>query len=80
MRSELLTLPQVADRLGCSVATVKRRIRDGALLTFRDGRLVRVRELDLDRYIAEHVTRTAPARGASPRGGVTLAPGERLWH
>lgn len=80
MRSELLTVPQVAARLGCSVATVKRRIRDGALLAFRDGRLVRVRELDLDRYIAEHVTRTTTPRGSSQRAGVTLAPGERLWH
>jgi excisionase family DNA binding protein len=80
MRSELLTVPQVADRLGCSDATVKRRIRDGALPTFRDGRLVRVRELDLDRYIAEHVTRTAAPRGSSPRTGVMLRPGERLWH
>lgn len=78
MRSELLTVPQVADRLGCSVATVKRRVRTGELPAYRDGRLVRVRELDLDRYIAEHVTR-ATGRGSSRRAGVTLAPGERLW-
>lgn len=78
MRTELLTLPQVADRLGCSTATVKRRIRAGALPAYRDGRLVRVRELDLDRYIAEHVARRT-ARGSSRRAGVVLAPGERLW-
>lgn len=77
MRDELLTLAQVADELGCSVATVKRRIRSGALPAYRDGRLVRIRERDLERYIAAHVTRAAP--GSSSWAGVTIAPGERLW-
>lgn len=77
MRDELLTLSDVAARLSCSLATVKRRIRSGALPVYRDGRLVRVRALDLDRYIAEHVTRRTSSR--TPLVGVTLAPGERLW-
>lgn len=77
MRGELLTLPDVAARLSCSLATVKRRVRSGALPVYRDGRLVRVRELDLDRYIAEHVARRVPS--SSRRAGVTFALGERLW-
>lgn len=77
MRDELLTLRDVATRLSCSVATVKRRIRTGALPAYRDGRLVRVRELDLERYIAAHVTRTAT--GSTPLAGVTLHPDDRLW-
>ncbi len=77
MRDELLTLPQVAARLSCSVATVKRRIRSGALPAYRDGRLVRVRKLDVDRYVAERVTRSASER--KPLVGVVLAPDERLW-
>lgn len=78
MRNELLTLPQVAERLSCSVATVKRRLRAGELPAYRDGRLVRVREQDLGRYIAGHVARRTEA-GSSRPAGVTLAPGERLW-
>lgn len=81
MRDELLTLPQVAARLSCSVATVKRRIRSGALPAYRDGRLVRVRELDLDRYIAAHVRRSAAISVplSVPLVGVTLDRHARLW-
>jgi excisionase family DNA binding protein len=76
----LLTLRDVADELGCSVATVKRRIAVGALAAFADGRLVRVRDVDLARYVAERVTRRNNASlGATPPGR-TLKPGERLWH
>lgn len=76
----LLTLGDVADYLGCSVRTVKRRVRAGGLPAYRDGRLVRVREADLARYVAERVARAAPAairpvRAAGPR----LRPGEKLW-
>ena len=74
----LLTLAEAADALGCSVATVKRRIRSGSLPAFRDGRLVRIREDDLRRYVAERVARAAVA-GSSLPAGVTLAPGARLW-
>lgn len=77
MRDELLTLPRVAELLSCSLATVKRRVAAGELPAYRDGRLVRVRGSDLDRYVAERVTRRAPS--SSPRAGVTLAPGRRLW-
>jgi excisionase family DNA binding protein len=76
--SELLTLSEAAGELRCSVATVKRRIRSGALPAYRDGRLVRVRAVDLRRYVAERVTRSTPG-GWGQRAGVTLRPGERLW-
>lgn len=78
MLEALLTLDQAAGYLGCSRATVKRRIRSGVLPAMRDGRLVRVRESDLARYIAEHTTRRA-STGAVLIAGVTLKPGERLW-
>lgn len=55
MTERLFTLDEVADILGVSIATVKRRIRSGALPVFRDGRIVRVRERDLRAYIASHV-------------------------
>jgi excisionase family DNA binding protein len=75
----LLTVDQAAERLGCSTATVRRRIASGALPVFRDGpQFVRIREDDLRRYIAERVTR-ASARSSTPAAGVTLAAGARLW-
>jgi excisionase family DNA binding protein len=77
VRDELYTLREVAEALSCSLATVKRRVSSGELPAYRDGRLVRVRASDLDRYIAERVTRARP--GSSPWAGVTLAPGARLW-
>jgi excisionase family DNA binding protein len=76
--SELLTLRQAADRLGCSTATIKRRVRVGSLPAFRDGRLVRIREDDLRRYVAERVARTV-AGGRPIAPGMTLAAGARLW-
>ncbi len=76
----LLTLAEVADALTCSVATVKRRIRDGALPAFADGRIVRVREADLTRYIAERVARRATTSALSPvASGRKLPAGSRLW-
>ncbi len=76
--SELLTLRQAADLLGCSPATVKRRIRAGTLPAFRDGRIVRVREDDLRRYISERVARSVTS-GRAAAAGTTLTAGARLW-
>ena len=75
----LLTLREVAVELRCSVATVKRRVRDGALPTYVDGRLVRVREDDLRRYVAERVCRRSRAGAPAVAAGRTLPKGARLW-
>jgi excisionase family DNA binding protein len=45
------TLPVVAQRLECSVATVRRRIDAGDLVAVQHGRIVRVLETDLQRFI-----------------------------
>lgn len=79
MTGRLLTLPEVADALGCSVATVKRRIGSGVLPAFVDGRLVRVRDADLARYVAERVVRRSSGRRVSAAVGLSLAPNARLW-
>ncbi len=78
MRDALLTLAEAADRLGCSRATVKRWVAAGTLPTFRVGRVVRIRELDLERFVAEHTKRRS---GTVPTdaGGVLLERGARLW-
>jgi excisionase family DNA binding protein len=64
LSDRLLTLAEAAEHLGCSPTTLKRRIAAGELAVFRDGRLVRVRQPDLDRYVAERVARSAPAAAA----------------
>ncbi len=76
--TELLTLEEAAGRLGCSTSTIKRRVQAGALPAFVDGRLVRVREEDLRRFVLERVTR----RGTRPIAAVAgraLPSGSRLW-
>jgi excisionase family DNA binding protein len=78
-RIRLLTYDEAADVLRCSQATVKRRVAEGALDAFADGRLRRIREDDLVRFVAERVVRRGgkpPKPGASGRA---LAPGARLW-
>lgn len=46
-----LTLPEVADRLDCSVATVRRRIAAGKLIAVKHGRIERVLPNDLRNFI-----------------------------
>jgi excisionase family DNA binding protein len=75
----LLTLVDVAAELSCSLATVKRRVRAGALPVVRDGRLVRVRASDLDCYLLERVERGGSVSPSVQAGGVTLSRGARLW-
>jgi excisionase family DNA binding protein len=76
----LLTLQEAAGELGCSVTTVKRRIRAGVLPAFVDGRVVRVRQADLRRYVAERtavrVARAHPSRAAARR---SREPEGKLW-
>ena len=48
----LLSLPEAAEVLGLSMATLRRRIAAGELVVVRDGRCVHVAPRDLARYIA----------------------------
>jgi excisionase family DNA binding protein len=80
--ARLLTLAETAILLRCSLDTVKRRVRSGAIPVFRDGRIVRVRESDLQSYVALHVT--APRRVAVVRRSLVATdrrrlPVRRLW-
>jgi excisionase family DNA binding protein len=45
-REELMSTAEVAALWGCSVETVRRRIRSGALPVVRMGSVVRVRRTD----------------------------------
>lgn len=79
MSGRLLTLDEAAGRLGCSTRTLRRRIDGGSLPAFRDGRLVRVRDVDLERYVAANVTRAKLTRAGAYAAGVVLPSRARLW-
>lgn len=74
----LLTLPEAAAHLAVSPRTLRRWVAAGLIPAFRQGGVVRLRELDLDRFIAERMAIPTPA-GADPTAGRSLEPGERLW-
>ncbi len=79
MTPRLLTLAEAAEVLRVSAKTVRRRIEGGDLPAVRLGpRTLRVREDDLQRYIATRVVRPREAR-VSSSAGRPLAAGERLW-
>jgi excisionase family DNA binding protein len=64
MTSRLLTLEQAAEQLAVSTRTLRRWIASGAIPAFRHGRIVRVREIDLHRFISERMA--MPAAGWQP--------------
>ena len=49
----LLTIEQVAERLAVARRTVFRLIEKGDIRAVKIGRLTRIRESDLERYIAQ---------------------------
>jgi excisionase family DNA binding protein len=60
---ELLSLPEAGDRLGVSVYTVRRWIKDGKLRAFKPGKEYRIREADLEEFLrAREVHPKAPPR------------------
>ena len=64
MVRRLLSFAQVAEVLGVSTKTVRRRVEAGALPVVVDGGLRRVLEVDLEEYIAAH--RRAPVVRSQP--------------
>jgi len=77
--AQLLSFSEAAGELGCSVSTLRRRVRAGSLPVFEDGGLRRIREDDLRRYIVERVRRRASSPAAIAHPGHTLPKGARLW-
>lgn len=53
-KAELLTVEEVAERLKVHKRTVYRRIKEGSLKAVKLGRLWRVPEDALDRFISSH--------------------------
>jgi excisionase family DNA binding protein len=52
MESRLLSVKQIAEEMGCSLLTVRRKIYCGQLKSMKIGRLVRVRREDLEVFLA----------------------------
>jgi excisionase family DNA binding protein len=80
LMDRLLTMDEVAAIVGCSRATIKRRIASGCLPAFRDGRLVRVRPRDLDGFVSTHMDTRRGGGAIKGPASVTLPSGEKLWH
>ena len=91
--SRLLSVFDAAELLGVSPDTVRRWIASGELPAFRHGRILRVPEVEVARFIAGHTSMPkAPpkprARAAAPRttrprpaagnGGDLMTPVARL--
>lgn len=47
-----LTLKEAADYAACSVVTLRRRIAAGELVAHRSGRLIRVRQADVEKMFS----------------------------
>lgn len=51
MPEKLYTKMQAAEYLQCSLSTINRRIKTGDLNPLKNGRIVRLTESELDRFI-----------------------------
>ena len=59
---ELLSIPQVCQRLGMGKSWVYRRIHNQEIPSVRLGRTIKIRRSDLEQYLEEH--RNRPPDGA----------------
>ena len=59
---ELLSIPQVCQRLGMGKSWVYRRIHNQEIPSVRLGRTIKIKRSDLDQYLEEH--RNRPPGGA----------------
>ena len=51
---ELLSIPQVCQRLNMGKSWVYRRIHEGVIPSVRLGRTIKIRRADLENYLEEH--------------------------
>jgi excisionase family DNA binding protein len=81
MRERLLTFNEASVALNVSVATVKRRVRQGALPVFADGRIRRIPESAIVRYVAERTFKgRADEKHPGAPVGCPLESRDRLWN
>lgn len=75
----LLSLDEAARLLRMSRRTLQRRITVGGLRVYRDGRIVGVSPLELERYIRRHTVAAPPAAPGGAEHRHELPRGVRLW-
>jgi excisionase family DNA binding protein len=51
---ELLSIPQVCQRLAMGKSWVYRRVHEGEIPSVRLGRTIKIRRADLEKYLEEH--------------------------
>lgn len=79
MTGPLLTVPEVADLLGCSPKSVERMMARGDLPKVKlSPRMVRVRSEDVQRLIEGHLE-TSSAAGTAWAKGPVYPAGSRWW-
>ena len=59
---ELLSIPQVCQRLAMGKSWVYRRIHEGEIPSVRLGRAIKIRRADLEEYLEEHRYRPSEDR------------------
>lgn len=77
--ADLLTVAQVAERLGVGVKFVQRRTKNGEIPSYKLGRAVRVSEADLDEYMRSRYSGDpAPAEPDPPTPPPTPEPRRKV--
>lgn len=78
------SVPQLADRWGCSEGLVRKLIRDEQLQCFRPGALIRISAAEVERYECQKHHQSSPTRSrgspgdSSSCGGRTAARGRNV--
>lgn len=57
----MIDLEEAAQRLGLSVSTVRRLVRDGELTAYRIGKQIRLRPEEVDAFVNANAIRVQPA-------------------
>lgn len=74
MPEKLYTKLQAAEYLQCSLSTINRRIKAGQLQTVKNGRIVRVTESELEKFLQ------TPATDAPTQPTESHTTGEKATH
>lgn len=67
MIGELLTVEEIAQKLGASVRWIQERIRDGSIRHFRDGNIIRISDADFKEYLARCSTVVEAQKSSRPK-------------
>lgn len=68
MSDDLLTIKEVAASISMSVGWVKKAVREHELQCVRFGRYIRIRPVDLARYVSARIAGGAPDLDELPTG------------